>query len=130
MYIKEFKKTTYLQGFTFKKGFKALISDSGRVLAATSGFYIHEGNGSEYDANDYKVRYYLQDNGGEWYPVNERLCDVWYTFANRLEDEALYKMLRQGPEEIISQLESLQVKDLCFIDGRFYRIVTDYRYTV
>lgn len=118
MYIKEFKKTTRLQGFTFQRGFKALISSSGRVLAATSGFAIHQGpTGSRWDPDDYSVRYYLQGVDGEWFPVNENLAEVWEVFGNRPESGLLYKMLRQGAEEEVAWLERLRVEEPHLVGG-------------
>ena len=126
MYIKEFKRKTTRQGFTFQKGFKALLNDNGRILAATSGFAIYEGwiGSSKFDPDDYKVRYYLRDEAGEWYPISEQLYGVRYTFGRRSENEALYKMLRQGPDEEIAYLKRQPGESPRLDAGRFYRVVS------
>lgn len=118
MYIKTFKRKTRRQGFTFQRGFKALISNGGRVLAATSGFSIHQsGIGSRWDPDDYSVRYYLQDDAGDWFPVNESLSSVWGYFGHRPEGELLYKMLRQGAEEDVAWLYCLEEENPELIGG-------------
>lgn len=118
MYIKTFKRKTRRQGFTFQRGFKALVGNSGRILAATSGFAIHQSPaGSRWDPDDYSVRYYLQDDAGDWFPVNESLSSVWGYFGHRPEGGLLYKMLRQGAEEEVAWLERLQVEEPHLVGG-------------
>lgn len=118
MYIKTFKNKTNRQGFTFQRGFKALVGNSGRILAATSGFSIYQGPaGSRWDPDDYSVRYYLKDDTGDWFPVNESLSDVWGAFSHRPEGNTLYKMLRQGAEEEVAYLYRLKEENPELLGG-------------